>query len=102
MTLLSCRQQNKGGGRWRPLQEREAAYAEARMRIFGQAETRGGGGDGGANGGGGGENSSSSQAPELYQDSKFSKQLQTLKVTDSVNIVRQPKGPDGSKGFGPR
>ena len=81
--MFCSRQQNKG--RWRPLEEREAAYAEARMRIFGKAEPE-----------------EQTQAPELYSESSVSKQLQTLKVTDSVNIIRQPKGPDGSKGFGHR
>ena len=66
------------------LQEREAAYAEARLRIFGSAQS---------------EESEASGAGD-YSESDIARQLGTLKVMDATGIIRQPRGPDGSKGFG--
>jgi len=36
----------------------------------------------------------------IFRPIQISQQLDTAKVTE--NVVRQPKGPDGSKGFGDR
>lgn len=61
------------------LAEREAAYAEARMRILGAP---------------------SADIEETVGRNgpiQLSQQLEAVKVTE--NVVRQPKGPDGSKGF---
>ncbi|KAK2163361.1 hypothetical protein LSH36_81g06046 [Paralvinella palmiformis] len=64
------------------LAEREAAYAEARMRILGAPSADN-------------EETIGRNGPI-----QISQQLDTAKVTE--NVVRQPKGPDGSKGFGDR
>lgn len=66
------------------LEEREAAYAEARMRIFGASQ-------------------SSDEASGVgdYSNSAVAKQLETMRMIDnSPSIIRQPHGPDGTKGFG--
>ncbi|CAG9856452.1 unnamed protein product [Phyllotreta striolata] len=54
------------------LQQRELEYAEARLRILGEA------------------------SPEKL-DERISIQKPTQ--TDSLNLLRMPKGPDGTKGF---
>ena len=81
-----CYYSSQNKGRWRPLPEREAAYAEARMRIFGSTDNS--------------DTTDSKAAAGQYENSSISRQIQTLKVNNSVSIIRQPKGPDGSKGFG--
>ena len=65
------------------LQEREAAYAEARLRIFGSAYS---------------EESDTTGAGD-YTESEVARQLEVLKVADATEIIRQPRGPDGTKGF---
>ena len=65
------------------MEEREAAYAEARMRIFGSADST----------------DTDKKSSNDCDGVNISRQIRTLKVAESVSIIRQPKGPDGSKGF---
>ncbi|KAL0268420.1 UNVERIFIED_CONTAM: hypothetical protein PYX00_010373 [Menopon gallinae] len=66
----------------RTLQQRQLDYAEARLRILGEAKS-----------------------PEDELDERLSKMnlnsasVMLLRPCDVVNIVRHPKGPDGTKGF---
>ncbi|KAI0228803.1 SUZ domain-containing protein 1 [Lamellibrachia satsuma] len=62
------------------LQEREAAYAEARLRIMGSADS-----------------GSASEPAQESRPARLTEQLETMKVTE--NVIRQPSGPDGTKGF---
>lgn len=64
------------------LQQRQLDYAEARLRILGEAKS-----------------------PEDELDDKLDKMnlnptgVMLLRPCDVVNIVRYPRGPDGTKGF---
>ncbi|KAK2191230.1 hypothetical protein NP493_55g05031 [Ridgeia piscesae] len=62
------------------LQEREAAYAEARLRIMGSADS-----------------GSTSEQTQESRPARLTEQLDMMKVTE--NVIRQPCGPDGTKGF---
>ncbi|KAG5899036.1 hypothetical protein JTB14_000061 [Gonioctena quinquepunctata] len=59
------------------LQQREQEYAEARLRILGEA------------------------SPEKMDD-KIEKIIQKPRPTEVVNVIRLPKGPDGTNGFNVR
>ncbi|XP_066998121.2 SUZ RNA-binding domain-containing isoform X2 [Anabrus simplex] len=65
------------------LQQREQEYAEARLRILGEAR------------------SPEEQLPVATDDriSKIQTKLELLRASDAANVVRLPKGPDGSRGF---
>lgn len=71
----------------RTLEEREAAYAEARLRILGSAV------------------SSDDEVTDDSCDNRLGQSKSCEAVTSSKersssdNIVRQPRGPDGTKGF---
>ncbi|XP_078615684.1 SUZ RNA-binding domain-containing-like [Branchiostoma floridae x Branchiostoma japonicum] len=60
------------------LAQREAEYAEARLRILG---------------------ATSAEETQEERPAHLVQQLEELKVEDGVNVVRQPRGPDGSAGF---
>ncbi|KAK7866205.1 hypothetical protein R5R35_001419 [Gryllus longicercus] len=65
------------------LQQREQEYAEARLRILGEAR-------------------SPEEQVQLNTDDRVSKiqtKMEVLRASDMANVVRLPKGPDGSKGF---
>ncbi|XP_013381589.1 SUZ domain-containing protein 1-like [Lingula anatina] len=76
---------NRDAKPMKTLEQREAEYAEVRARIFG---TDGGSGDG--------EPSTVEleRAPRLLEH-----QMNNVRLSDNV-VLRQPKGPDGTKGFG--
>lgn len=64
------------------LQQREQEYAEARLRILGEAR-------------------SPAELPNDDRVNRIQMKMEVLRTTgcESENIVRHPKGPDGTKGF---
>ena len=72
--------QNKG--RWRPLQEREAAYAEARQRIFGNADSA--------------TDASGASAMDAQRRNNITRQLQTENSSTSSILVCRESGNYGS------
>ncbi|KAG8234067.1 hypothetical protein J437_LFUL013563 [Ladona fulva] len=64
------------------LQQREQEYAEARLRILGEAR-------------------SPAEQPNDDRVNRIQMKMEVLRTTgcESENIVRHPKGPDGTKGF---
>ncbi|XP_047110337.1 SUZ domain-containing protein 1 [Schistocerca piceifrons] len=67
----------------RTLQQREQAYAEARLRILGEAR------------------SPEEQHLPSTDDriSKIQTKMEVLRTSETGNILRHPKGPDGTRGF---
>lgn len=73
------------------LEQREAEYAEARLRIFGAAVS-----EADLNS----SNNSSDSSPGTVINSQMKgAKVDVTKTTNNVAVLRQPKGPDGSKGF---
>lgn len=68
------------------LQQREQEYAEARLRILGEAR------------------SPEEQLQIATNDriSKIQTKMEVLRTSELPNIVRLPKGPDGTRGFSGR
>ncbi|CAG2054329.1 unnamed protein product [Timema podura] len=68
------------------LQQREQEYAEARLRILGEAR------------------SPEEQLQAVTNDriSKIQQKMELLRTSENTNIIRLPKGPDGTKGFNVR
>jgi hypothetical protein len=68
------------------LQQREQEYAEARLRILGEAR------------------SPEEQLHVATNDriSKIQTKMEVLRTSETSNIIRLPKGPDGTRGFSAR
>lgn len=78
----------------RTLEEREAAYAEARLRILGSAcspEEESESSDA--------DSSVVQESNKTSRSSDLARQLNAA-ITMPDNVIRQPRGPDGTKGFG--
>ncbi|KAK7501788.1 hypothetical protein BaRGS_00006874 [Batillaria attramentaria] len=73
------------------LEQREAEYAEARLRIFGSADS-----EADINSS---NNASDTGAPASTDGLARGAKVEINKSPNSVAVLRQPKGPDGSKGF---
>ncbi|XP_025082579.1 SUZ domain-containing protein 1-like isoform X2 [Pomacea canaliculata] len=73
------------------LEQREAEYAEARLRIFGQVEA-----DGEQNYNNNSMFSETSASPSIERPEKLTK---GDSPKPGANVLRQPRGPDGSRGF---
>ncbi|KAI8500509.1 PREDICTED: SUZ domain-containing protein 1-like [Branchiostoma belcheri] len=69
---------SKPKAKHKTLAQREAEYAEARLRILG---------------------ATSAEQTQEERPAHLVQQLEELKVEDGVSVVRQPRGPDGSAGF---
>ncbi|KAL5014336.1 hypothetical protein ScPMuIL_008606 [Solemya velum] len=74
---------SKGQQPSKTLKQREAEYAQARLRIMGSAYSE--------------DDPDSDERPV-----KLVQQMEELKQSEEncVNVIREPKGPDGTKGFG--
>ncbi|KAJ9575757.1 hypothetical protein L9F63_007403 [Diploptera punctata] len=70
----------------RPARNREQEYAEARLRILGEAR------------------SPEEQLRIATNDriSKIQTKMEVLRTSETSNIIRLPKGPDGTRGFNVR
>jgi len=85
----------------RTLQEREAAYAEARLRILGSAA----GSDSSDDEDAASSAVSSTDSPRSTRDGKCERSSSATSISsskdkkDDKNILREPRGPDGTKGF---
>lgn len=64
------------------LQQRELEYAEARLRILGEARS---------------PEENSSPFEERIQ--KIQNRIELLRPSENENIIRLPRGPDGTRGF---
>lgn len=63
------------------LQQRELEYAEARLRILGEAR------------------SPEENSPFEERIQKIQNRIELLRPSENENIVRLPRGPDGTRGF---
>ncbi|KAK7094051.1 hypothetical protein V1264_007724 [Littorina saxatilis] len=75
------------------LEQREAEYAEARMRIFGEAAEQELEAEPNS------DDSNSLGAENCVQATSEKPRMNKVEVKSGNSIIRQPKGPDGSKGF---
>ncbi|XP_063228206.1 SUZ domain-containing protein 1 isoform X6 [Bacillus rossius redtenbacheri] len=65
------------------LQQREQEYAEARLRILGEARSP----------------EEQTNVPATDRISKIQSKMEVLRTCENANIIRLPKGPDGTRGF---
>lgn len=81
-TLSNGNGQGKPKQQLKTLQQKEAEYAEARLRILGQAAAP----------------EDLTLSPDTNNLSKLQNRMENLR-TEEPAIVRLPKGPDGTRGF---